>query len=103
MADLAEGVLGDLELAQGEAIALLNQSSFATAWGALAFHDAVGLLDALDVAGALDLEAFGANQTLLHPAIGVVRPYPGVRATLERLGALARRQRGAGRARCRIR
>ena len=88
MADLAEGVLGDLELAQGEAIALLNQSSFATAWGAIAVHDAVGLLDALDVAGALDLEALGANHTLLHPAIGVVRPYPGVRATLERLGAL---------------
>jgi histidine ammonia-lyase len=88
MADLAEGVLGDVELAQGEAIALLNQSSFATGWAALAVHDAVGLLDALDVAGALDLEAFGANHTLLHPAIGVVRPYPGVRATLERLDAL---------------
>jgi histidine ammonia-lyase len=70
MADLAEGILGDLELAQGEAIALLNQSSFATGWGALAVHDAAGLLDALDVAGALDLEALGANRTLLHPAIG---------------------------------
>ncbi|MDH4346849.1 MAG: aromatic amino acid lyase [Thermoleophilia bacterium] len=88
MADLAEGVLGDLELAQGEAIALLNQSSFASGWGALAVHDALGLLDALDVAGALDLEALGANHTLLHPAIGDVRPYPGVRATLERLGSL---------------
>ena len=88
MADLAEGILGDLELAQGEAIALLNQSSFATGWGALAVHDAVELLDALDVAGALDLEALGANRTLLHPAIGVVRPYPGVRATLERLDEL---------------
>jgi histidine ammonia-lyase len=88
MADLAEGVLGDLELAQGEAIALLNQSSFATGWGALAVHDAVGLLDALDVAGALDLEALGANRTLLDPAIATVRPYPGVRWTLERLGTL---------------
>ncbi len=88
MADLADGVLGDLELAQGEAIALLNQSSFATGWGTLAVHDAAGLLDALDVAGALDLEALGANRTLLHPAIADVRPYPGVRATLDRLGAL---------------
>ncbi len=88
MADLAEGIVGDLELAQGEAIALLNQSSFATGWGALAVHDALGLLDALDVAGALDLEALGANHTLLHPAIGTVRPYPGLRATLERLNSL---------------
>jgi histidine ammonia-lyase len=88
MADLAEGVLGDLELVQGEAIALLNQSSFSTGWGALAVHDAIGVLDALDVAGALDLEAFGANRTLLDPAIAVVRPYPGIRETLERLDAL---------------
>jgi histidine ammonia-lyase len=88
MADLAEGVLGELELAQGEAIALLNQSSFATGWGALAMHDAVVLLDALDVAGALDLEAFGANRSLLDPAIASVRPYPGLRVTLERLDGL---------------
>ncbi len=88
MADLAEGVLGDLELAQGEAVALLNQSSFATGWGALAVHDAVGLLDALDVAGALDLEALGANRTLLEPTIAVVRPYPGLRSTLDRLNGL---------------
>jgi histidine ammonia-lyase len=88
MADLAEGVLGDLELAQGEAIALLNQSSFATGWGALAVHDALALLDALDVAGALDLEAFGANRTLLDPAIALVRPYAGLKATLERLDGL---------------
>jgi histidine ammonia-lyase len=88
MADLAEGILGDLELVQGEAIALLNQSAFSTAWGALAVHDAVALLDAMDVAGALDLEALGANRTLLDPAIAIVRPYPGIRATLERLDAL---------------
>jgi histidine ammonia-lyase len=88
MADLADGMLGDLELVQGEAIALLNQSSFSTGWAALAVHDATALLDALDVAGALDLEAFGANRTMLDPAIALVRPYPGVRATLERLDAL---------------
>ncbi len=57
MADLADGFLGGLELLQGEAIALLNQSSFSTGWGALAVNDALELLAALDVAGALDLEA----------------------------------------------
>ena len=98
MADLAEGFLGDLELVQGEAIALLNQSSFSTGWGALAVHDALGLLDALDVAGALDLEGLGANRTLLDPAIADVRPYPGVRATLERLHALLAGSEGVPRA-----
>ena len=98
MADLAEGFLGDLELVQGEAIALLNQSSFSTGWAALAVHDALGLLDALDVAGALDLEALGFNRTMLEPAIGDVRPYPGVRSTLERLDALLAGSEGVARA-----
>lgn len=88
MADLADGFLGELDLAQGEAIALLNQSAFSTGWAALAVHDARTLLDALDVAAALDLEALGANRAMLHPAIGDVRPYPGVRATLERVAGL---------------
>ena len=46
------------------------------------------LLDVLDHAGALDLEALGANRNSVHPAIGDARPYPGLQATLARLGAL---------------
>jgi histidine ammonia-lyase len=88
MADLAVGVLGDFELAQGETIGLINQSAFATGWGALALHDATVLLDALDVAGALDLEAFAANRSVLSPRVGDVRPYPGVKTTLARFNGL---------------
>ena len=88
MADLADGFLGDFELARGEAIALLNQSAFATGYGALAFADALVLLDVFDHAGALDLEALGANRNSVHPAIGEARPYPGLQATLARLGEL---------------
>ncbi len=88
MADLADGILDGFELAQGEAITLLNQSAFATASGALAFADALLLLDALDHAGALDLEALGANRDSVHVAIGKARPYPGLQATLARLGTL---------------
>jgi len=88
MADLADGVLGDRQLVQGEAITLLNQSSFATATGALAFADAKVLLDVLDHAGALDLEALAGNRDSVHPAVGVARPYPGLQATLARLGNL---------------
>lgn len=88
MADLADGLLGSFELAQGEAITLLNHSSFSTALAALALHDALALLDAADLAGALSFEAFGANRDALHHAIGDVRPSPGLQATLARLGGL---------------
>ncbi len=88
MADLAEGILDGFELAQGEAIALLNQNACSTAAASLAVHDAIALLDALDIAGALDFEGFAASRDALHPAIGEARPYPGIRATLARLGAL---------------
>ena len=88
MADLADGLLAGFELAGGEAIALLNQSAFSTAFGALAFADAMVLLDALDCSGALDLEALGANRDSLHPAIGLVRPYPGLQVTLARVRGL---------------
>ena len=88
MADLADGLLGDFELARGEAISLLNQSAFATAYGALAFADARVLLDVLDHAGALDLEAIGANRRSVHPAVGEARPYPGLQVSLARLREL---------------
>ena len=88
LADLAHGVLGDLALAPKEGVALLNNNAFSTAWAALAVADAERLLDATDVAAALDLEAFGANLSPLHPAVAATRPYTGLRATRARLASL---------------
>lgn len=88
MADLAHGLFSDVELRAKEALALLNSNAFSTGMAALAVADLERLLEALDVAGALDLEAFGANLTLLHPAIGEVRPYPGLVESIARLGML---------------
>src|SRR5439155_11173469 len=68
--------------------ALLNHNAFSTGAAALAVADAERLLDTLDVAGALDLEAFAANLTILDPAVGETRPYPGLRATVARLSRL---------------
>ena len=90
-ADLAVGLLAGDGPAPGEAIALLNQNAFSSGHAALAVHDALALLDVLDVGGALDLEALAANrEALLHPAIATARPSPGVEATLERLRGLVR-------------
>ena len=87
-ADLAHELFGDFPLAAKEGIALLNSNAFSTGTAALAVADARRLAGALDVAGALDLEAFAANLTILHPLVGEVRPYPGLHAVLERLRAL---------------
>jgi histidine ammonia-lyase len=88
MADLAHGLLDGFQPAAKEGLALLNSNSFSTAIASLAVSDTRRLLDTLDVAGALDLEAFAANLTILNPRIGEVRPYPGLRETIERLRAL---------------
>ena len=92
VADLAYGA--DLAVALGlepeakEGLSLLNQNAFSTGAAALAIADAERLLDALDVALALDFEAFAANVSVLHPAIAEARPYPGLAAVLERVRGL---------------
>lgn len=87
-ADLAYGLLGDFELVSKEGIALLNHNAFSTAIAALAVTDTSRLLDGLDAAGALDLEAFAANLSVLDQAVARHRPYPGLRNALERLRRL---------------
>ncbi len=88
LADLAHGALGDLPLAAGEALALISSNAFSTALAALALADAGRLLDTLDVAGALDLEAFAGSVAPLDPAAAAARPDPGAVSTAERLRAL---------------
>jgi histidine ammonia-lyase len=88
MADLAASLFEDTELLAKEGIALINSNAFSTGLASLAIADAERLLDTLDVTGALDLEAFAANLTMLHPAIAEVRPYPGLSTALERLCGL---------------
>jgi histidine ammonia-lyase len=88
MAGLARAVLGDLELAAKEAVALVDNNAFSTAIASLAIHDLERLLDAFDAAAALDLEAFGANLSILHPGAAAARPYPGVEHTIGRLRTL---------------
>ncbi len=84
MADVAAGVLADVDLHAGEALALTNNAALGTGLAALALHDAARLLDAGDVAAALALEGFAANLSVLHRGIEVVRPHPSLVAAIER-------------------
>src|SRR5690349_24458751 len=90
MADLAHGLIthSGLEVAENEGLALVSSNAFTTAWACIATADADALLSVFDVAGALDLEAFGANLACLDPVIEQTRPFPGLGATLHQLRLL---------------
>jgi histidine ammonia-lyase len=82
LADLARGLFGEVELRAKEGLALVNNNSFSTALATLAVADTRTLIDSITVAGALDLEAFGANLSILDPVVGESRPYPGLQTEL---------------------
>jgi len=90
MADLAYGLItrSGFEVAENEGLALVSSNAFTTAWACMATVDAEALLSVFDVAGALDLEAFGANVNCLHPVIEQTRPFPGLAATLHQVRLL---------------
>jgi histidine ammonia-lyase len=85
LADIAADLFEDLALAPGEGLALINSNSFSTGWAALAVTDASDLVASMEAVGALSLEAIAANNTMLHPAIAKVRPFPGLKRSLPRL------------------
>jgi histidine ammonia-lyase len=87
LADLANELIehGFVEPDVGDAVALFDNNSVSTGWGALALADCIRLLDTLDAAAALDLEAFVANLSILHPVVADSRGHPGLRRTIERL------------------
>lgn len=87
LADLADGLVTEtgFVLRDNEGLALINNNAFATGWAALASLGAEELLGEADVAAALDVEAFAANLSPLHPVVSEVRPHPGLVATISRL------------------
>src|ERR1700744_3480008 len=87
LADLADALFRDVPLAAKEGLALVNNSSFSTALAALALGDAGTLVESLTVAAALELEAFAANVSTLHPVVAEPRSYPGLRTELNRIRA----------------
>jgi histidine ammonia-lyase len=89
LADLAHDLLADdAQLEPGEGLALLSSNAFSTGLAALAVADLERLLETALVAGALDLEAFAANLSAIHPAIARERPLPGLAAAVTALGKL---------------
>src|SRR5690349_4463605 len=77
-----------LVLQRGEPLALLNGNSLSVGIGALALADTARLLDAHDVVGALSLEGFAGNPSVLHPQVADARPFRGLATSIGRMRQL---------------
>ena len=87
LADLASWLVerAGFELGENEGLALIDNNAFSTASCALALARAEQLLDAMDLAAALDFEAYAANLNALHPIVAETRRSPGLVASLDNL------------------
>jgi histidine ammonia-lyase len=66
--------LAPVSLAPKDGLSLINASAVSTGAGALALTDALSALEQQQQAGALTMEALGANRTILDPRLHLARP-----------------------------
>ncbi|HWQ11893.1 MAG TPA: aromatic amino acid lyase, partial [Roseiflexaceae bacterium] len=74
---LAERGLAPLQLMEKDGLALINGTQFCSALGVLALIEAERALDALEVAGAMSLDALKGSPGPFAPEIQAVRPHVG--------------------------
>ena len=98
LADLANWLVdwAGFELAENEGLALLDNNAFSTAWSALAVAAAARLLDSMDLAAALDLEAYAANLDALHPIVARTATFSWSLRVLGQAANRPRRKRALG-------
>ncbi len=78
----------DLEpivLSGKEGLALINGTQIMTAVGTIAWHDAVNLMKAADIAAGLSVEALKGTRAAFDPRISQVRAHPGQVATTQNM------------------
>jgi histidine ammonia-lyase len=80
--------LPPLEVKEKDGLALINGTQFCTALGVLALLETERALEALEVAGALSLDALKGSPAPFAPIVQQVRPHPGQVASAARLTAL---------------
>jgi phenylalanine ammonia-lyase len=78
---LADERITPVVLGPKEGLALVNGTSFTTAFAALALHDARELAFAADLATAMACEALCGNASHFHPFVHNAKPHPGQRAS----------------------
>lgn len=85
ISDLALALYSDVELQAGEALALLNSSALAIGTAALAMFDLEHQLDVWALIGALSMEGFAANPSIISEAALRSRPFVGLKRHGERI------------------
>jgi histidine ammonia-lyase len=85
---LADAGLTPVVLEAKEGLALINGTQPSAAVLALAWHDAMRLADAADVAAAMSLDALRGSARPFDPRIHDARPYDGQRLVARRIAAL---------------
>ncbi len=83
-----------LELREKEGLSLINGCQVMTAIGMLAAYEAKRLMNHMDLAGAMTLEALKGSRSAYDPLISATRPHPGeaktARNMLKLLGATSK-------------
>jgi len=92
ISDLALELYRDHDFAAGEALALLNSSALSLGMGAMALHDLGRQLRVATLVGALSMEGFAANPSVVSEAALASRPFGGV---LRHGGAIRRYLQGS--------
>jgi histidine ammonia-lyase len=80
--------LAPLEIREKDGLSLINGTQFSTALGVLALLDAERAMEALEVAGALSLEALRGSPEPFDADIQAARPHQGQAVSAARLRAL---------------
>ena len=74
---MAEVKLDPVPFAAKEGLAIVNGTAFSAGVGALAIHDACGLVTLAQVLTAMSVEALGGSSESFHPYFAAVRAHPG--------------------------
>jgi histidine ammonia-lyase len=85
---LGEAGLEPLAPREKDGLSLINGTQFCTALGVLALGEAERALEALEVAGAMSLDALKGSPGPFAPEIQAVRPHPGQVRSAARLASL---------------
>ncbi|MER8630461.1 histidine ammonia-lyase [Mesorhizobium opportunistum] len=85
--------LGPISLAPKDGLSLINASAVSAGSGALAVTDALSALAQQQQAGALTMEGFGANRTILDPRLHMARPAAGQQEAAKALHHLLARDK----------
>ena len=85
---LARAGIAPLHLGPKEGLSLINGTQVSTAISALAVHDALELLSAADIVGAMSLDAHLGTARICDPRIHAGKPHPGQRRSAENIALL---------------